>query len=954
MVSVVDWLVIHDCVAACAALAFVMLGIGAVFASEFRRLSRRGAVVFIIGAVIATGVAQKPTTPCGDSLCLIPTSSLMSYGSVQTEGDPPPAYTNPVRFTSFHHGETALAASVAWDWTWSSGAYYHFLNFYGTYALPSGHWVDAGRVRITDWGAATNFSAVIQWPSVFSNAVASGVFPTNATLAAGFLSVFPELDTDGDGLYDGDEERIYGTRWDLCDSDGDGIDDADELFDSLSDPMNPDSDGDGMPDGWEWYCGLDPNDPSDALGDFDWDGLGNLEEALLGTRPDCSDTDGDLLSDYDEVRVYGTNPCLADTDGDGMDDREEVLRGFDPCFAGEYHGPERPDGYNSSAYYTVGITADEPLTWVAFEGDGESDLADPSFFIRSNETVDVTLLMGKTYRALATNSIAFIRANVEGVSVLTNAMGDLTIVRPVTVALLPEYNLMSFGAGSFGGDGSFRMGVYPDVGGVFDWTNSCCAVTSRGNRFWFACGAHCSCDGCIASGCLRYEGYALPCVGGSCGCPRVDDDLPTEADDQSHAAGVSLAFSERAVIFEDTYTNAPGVVVGRRSTTTTLSCTAHGGPRGARFSVSLAGEEKLMLVDGPALPSSVYFIPPGQKLLFEIEYEGVQPSVSSEDIVAVATLVEEETHSVFAASNRMTSVKLQLEAIYVAPENTNSSRHVYGVGEKVKFEVFPKLSGVNISTEKYDIGADSDDPYELFDGLTTVSGSVVHYYTCPISASYDPPIKIRYQGVEYKPTLEIVEPQEVITPIACWGHNSVTAENYEYRTCWPSGVVGSAGLYTTNYIGPMCVSFEGVAVSEVPCYEEDVVTGCFTNSPYRSHVPLAGAGWAHYIKERNYWCGDRANSSWYEPNWSPDSTMSWYIPIGWHRKPVNDNSILMRPDYERTLDPRSRALLIGNRIDVYRQIRHIDSVGTYRTDKFGHWISRSVDCEIVLDGVILQ
>lgn len=63
-----------------------------------------------------------------------------------------------------------------------------------------------------------------------------------------------------------------------------------------------DSDNDGMSDVFENAHGFDPNNPDDALGDADGDGLSNFEEAAIdGLNPHSSDTDGDSLDDGFEL-----------------------------------------------------------------------------------------------------------------------------------------------------------------------------------------------------------------------------------------------------------------------------------------------------------------------------------------------------------------------------------------------------------------------------------------------------------------------------------------------------------------------------------------------------------------------------------------------------------------------------------------------------------------------------
>lgn len=75
-----------------------------------------------------------------------------------------------------------------------------------------------------------------------------------------------------------------------------------------------------------------PGDVNQFAVDSDGDGLTDWEE--LGpwfTDPFNPDTDSDALIDGDEVYVYGTKPFLADTDYDGLNDGEELfVTGTDP------------------------------------------------------------------------------------------------------------------------------------------------------------------------------------------------------------------------------------------------------------------------------------------------------------------------------------------------------------------------------------------------------------------------------------------------------------------------------------------------------------------------------------------------------------------------------------------------------------------------------------------------
>ncbi|MCF6276284.1 MAG: thrombospondin type 3 repeat-containing protein [Candidatus Magasanikbacteria bacterium] len=82
--------------------------------------------------------------------------------------------------------------------------------------------------------------------------------------------------------------------------------------------------------------------------DSDGDGLDDIRESDIGTDPNNWDTDGDALSDYDEVTIWKTNPLDADTDGDGYLDGAEVTAGFSPTGPGKLFDVTNLDSSNTS------------------------------------------------------------------------------------------------------------------------------------------------------------------------------------------------------------------------------------------------------------------------------------------------------------------------------------------------------------------------------------------------------------------------------------------------------------------------------------------------------------------------------------------------------------------------------------------------------------------------------
>lgn len=125
-----------------------------------------------------------------------------------------------------------------------------------------------------------------------------------------------------------------------------------------SDPNNPDTDGDGLTDGEE----VNVYHTFPNLADSDGDGLTDREEVeVYHTDPLKTDSDGDGLTDREEVQVYHTNPLKADSDDDGLSDYAEVITYQTNPLSADTDG----DGFNDYAEIYAGKNPKNPAEFPA-------------------------------------------------------------------------------------------------------------------------------------------------------------------------------------------------------------------------------------------------------------------------------------------------------------------------------------------------------------------------------------------------------------------------------------------------------------------------------------------------------------------------------------------------------------------------------------------------------------
>ncbi|MEP0862861.1 MAG: OmpA family protein [Ignavibacterium sp.] len=138
------------------------------------------------------------------------------------------------------------------------------------------------------------------------------------------------LDLDGywgenNFLWDGYFNISIGVSWrgETCqsDRDNDGLTKCEEQ-ELGTDIKNPDSDGDKISDGDE--VKIYKTNPLSV--DSDNEGLNDYDEIFVyKTNPVSTDTDLDQIDDRTEIFVYKTDPLKSDSDSDGLSDYEEIF-----------------------------------------------------------------------------------------------------------------------------------------------------------------------------------------------------------------------------------------------------------------------------------------------------------------------------------------------------------------------------------------------------------------------------------------------------------------------------------------------------------------------------------------------------------------------------------------------------------------------------------------------------
>ena len=610
---------------------------------------------------------------------------------------------------------------------------------------------------------------------------------------------------------------------------------------------------------------------------------------------------GDFITRWNEVETVCRRVDPDDWDDDGWrneDDPDPYV--WNECW--DVFCQELPDGANESSYCWIEIRP-RWHSYIEFVGDGSSDLDDPYLWAKAGETYRVQLLIGKTYFIESTQPLDVVGQSSPSIEIAGNGTTEIEVVWPVSFSALESNG------------GGFLMIVRPSgLGGFFNWTDSCCTVYGLDHVFRYECSGNCGCSGCYAHGYYEYEGYRLETTGGWCGCS------PDDHGDDQPSAGVSVSFSKRAIIFEDSYANTTDDIIPWNSTATELICTINGGPNGGYVQIGISGGDNLIQYTGQALPYS-RVVAPNEQIKFANRYKATVESTSEDDIEVTATFVENETGWVSESEAKATAVRVEVWPSLHALQNDCHYRRKVGVGEVINCKARPNVVG-----------------FHWQGGGGTVNGSGVDcQYVCPLYAESNQ-LKIMGGGCEYTPRTSVVEPIGVLA-------SEIGFQNYVTQPGHAGGITLTMSLQAL----PLDVNFSGIMIEEIPDAEASR-EGYFADTYFMGewyHGQGQGAGDWRNVMGDNVFLHDEAGFRVELPqldargfvslggtNGWITGGMSWSVPCGWGSLGMEEGD-----------DP------IGSFATGALQEFEIESSGNCEVRKHANVVRREITGRVILNGV---
>ena len=588
-------------------------------------------------------------------------------------------------------------------------------------------------------------------------------------------------------------------------------------------------------------------------------------------------TTGDFITRSNEVETVYRRLDPEDWDDDGWRNEDDS----DPYVWEEFWDSfwqELPGGANESAYCWIEIRP-RWHSYIEFVGDSPSNLDDPYLWAKAGETYRVRLLIGKTYFIECTQPVDVVGRSSSSIVIDGDGTGELTVVWPLMIS-------------TFEGNGrSFRMSVSPFwLGGIFEWTDSCCTIFGDDLVFRYGCNGNCGCSGCYAAGYYVYEGYRVAVSGCWCGCSSNDEHEDTSL------VGVAVSFSDRTILLENEYEDSHGSVIPWRSTATDLTCTIRGGDYGGYVRIDISGDENLIQYTGQSLTYTRTVLP-HERIEFTNRYKATAESDKGEGIVVTATFVENETGWADFSSARATAVRIW--TFTLSDWIPYRQRKELGVGEEVRIVQFP---------------------YDVDDALTVDYCARDQYgwnYQAP-SAAGTQTVTVRSGGAQLPLEFSIVEPAEL---------------KAEIFGSLPNTVAGVAGGFETTffvYVLPTNVSFSAAQVMEEGCVATNAV-GCFTwpeMAGLLNHSGHGADGWHGLNKLNRFYDTVRMT---HMSSWGTGGSFTWPIPNLWKVGGGGDSHYFPHsPSYDQRVE--------------------VDADGTSRIMKFSYTIEQMTNLQFRVTG----